>query len=91
MMDMYYNEDCSLSEIADTYNISRQGVRSVLKKGETIITEMEEKLGLVDRFIKVRKKSNEIATSLESINANDADISTKLNNLIQEIKELADY
>jgi predicted DNA-binding protein YlxM (UPF0122 family) len=46
MLNMYYNEDCSLAEIADTFSISRQGVRSVLKKAETILLDMENKLGL---------------------------------------------
>ena len=28
--DLYYNEDLSLSEIAENYGISRQGVRDVI-------------------------------------------------------------
>ena len=43
MLNMYYNEDCSLAEIADNFSISRQGVRSVLKKGEAVLIEMEDK------------------------------------------------
>ena len=69
MLDMYYNEDCSLSEIAENFSISRQGVRSVLKKGETILIEMEEKLQLATRFLKMRNKSTEIASELELINS----------------------
>lgn len=93
MLDMYYNEDCSLSEIAENYSISRQGVRSVLKKGETILVEMEEKLGLVARFIKMRDKSTEIASELDLINTkiNNDDISSKIHSLIDEIKEMAEY
>ena len=62
MLYMYYNEDCSLAEIADSFSISRQGVRSVLKKGENILTEMENKLQLASRFIKMSDKSSEIAS-----------------------------
>ena len=36
ILDLYYNDDLSLAEIAENYDISRQGVRSVLKKGENI-------------------------------------------------------
>ncbi len=93
MLDMYYNEDCSLAEIADSFSISRQGVRSVLKKGETILIEMEEKLGLAARFIKMRDKSTEIASELDLINTkiNNDDISSKIHSLIDEIKEMAEY
>lgn len=93
MLDMYYNEDLSLAEIAEKFSISRQGVRSVLKKGETILIEMEEKLNLASRFSKMLKKSAEIANELENINQNinNNDISSRLLSLIKEIKEMTEY
>ncbi|MBQ7226508.1 MAG: DNA-binding protein [Clostridia bacterium] len=93
MLNMYYNEDCSLAEIADSFDISRQGVRSVLKKGETILIDMEAKLHLASRFIKVRDKSSEIASELEIINSeiNNEDISSRIHLLIEKINEMADY
>ena len=54
---------------------------------------MENKLGLAARFIKMREKSTEIASELDSINdtiKND-DISSKIQSLIEQIKEMADY
>ncbi len=50
MMNMYYNHDLSLSEIAEEMEISRQGVRDAIKRGEKQLSEFEEKLGLVKRF-----------------------------------------
>ena len=93
MLNMYYNEDCSLSEIAESFSISRQGVRSVLKKGEAVLVEMDAKLQLASRFIKMRDKSSEIASELESINAdiNNDEISSKIHFLINEIKKMAEY
>lgn len=93
MLELYYNEDYSLSEIAEKYDISRQGVRSVLKKGETILFDMENKLHLASRFTKMLEKSAEIASELEIINKNinNEDISLKIHALITQIKELADY
>lgn len=93
MLDMYYNEDCSLAEIADNFSISRQGVRSVLKKSENILIEMENKLQLASRFIKVREKSSEIASKLQNINddINNDEISSKIHALIDDIKEMANY
>ena len=93
VMEMYYNEDLSLAEIATEIDISRQGVRSVLKKGETILTEMEQKLNLASRFVTVQEKSSEIASRLSKINSeiNDSFVSNEINLVIKQIKELADY
>lgn len=93
MLELYYNEDYSLSEIAEKYDISRQGVRSVLKKGEAILFDMEAKLHLASRFTKVLDKSAQIASELENINNNiqNEEISKKINSLISQIKELTDY
>ena len=92
MLDMYYNDDFSLAEIAGTFSISRQGVRSVLKKGENILFEMEDKLHLAKRFLDMKTKSSEIADQLEIINKeiNDGVISSKIHILIKEIKDMAD-
>ncbi len=93
MLDMYYNDDLSLAEIAQNFSISRQGVRSVLKKGETILTEMEEKLHLAERFVTVQEKSSDIASRLSKINSeiNDSFVSNEIDLVIKQIKELADY
>ncbi len=45
-MHAYYDDDLSLSEIAEGLGISRQGVRHVIKKGEDQLLFLEEKLGL---------------------------------------------
>ena len=43
-IDYYYNNDLSLSEIAENDNITRQAVRDIIKKGERKLFEYEEKL-----------------------------------------------
>ena len=48
--DLYYNEDLSLGEIAENYNITRQGVRDVIVRAEASLTELEDKTGLIKRF-----------------------------------------
>ena len=50
VLEMYYDEDYSLAEIADEIGISRQGVRDCIKKGEEELLFFEEKLGLARRF-----------------------------------------
>ena len=46
IMRAYYEDDLSLSEIAEGEGISRQGVRHILKKGEEELFFLEERLGL---------------------------------------------
>ena len=45
----YYDEDLSLTEIAENYGITRQGVRDAIKHGEATLTDMESRLGYARR------------------------------------------
>ena len=49
-LDSYYNNDMSLSEIADEMSISRQGVRDIIKKAEEELIFYEDRLGLAKKF-----------------------------------------
>lgn len=50
VMDMYYNEDLSLAEVAAEIGISRQGVRDIIKKSEDELNFYEQKLGLAKKL-----------------------------------------
>lgn len=50
VMEMYYNEDLSLAEIATEIDISRQGVRDIIKKTEEELYFYENKLGLAEKL-----------------------------------------
>ena len=52
--DLYYNEDLSLSEIAENSGISRQGVRDVIVRAEGVMQEVEDKTGLIRRFLQMQ-------------------------------------
>ncbi len=54
--DLYYNEDLSLGEIAENYGITRQGVRDVIVRAEAVLTELEDKTGLIKRFHAMREQ-----------------------------------
>lgn len=49
--DLYYNEDLSLAEIAENAGISRQGVRDVIVRAEAAMQEVEDKTGIIKRFL----------------------------------------
>ncbi len=46
VLEFYYNDDLSLAEIAEQYDISRQGVHDSIKRGEESLLKFEEVLGL---------------------------------------------
>lgn len=50
VVELYYNEDLSLAEIAVHSEITRQGVRDSIKRAEGILLGLEERLGLAKRF-----------------------------------------
>ena len=50
----YYDEDLSLSEIAENFGITRQGVRDAIKHGEAALDELEQKLGNARRHTQMR-------------------------------------
>lgn len=52
--DLYYNDDLSLSEIAENYDITRQGVRDIIVRAERALEDIEEKTGLILRYHRTR-------------------------------------
>lgn len=52
--DLYYNDDLSLSEIAENYDITRQGVRDIIVRAERALEDIEEKTGLIQRYYRTR-------------------------------------
>ena len=65
--DLYYNEDLSLAEIAENAGISRQGVRDVIVRAEAIMTDLEDKTGLMKRFMLMQQQVQAILDAAEKI------------------------
>ena len=57
--DVVFN-DLSLSDVAEDRGISRQGVHDMIKRCNRILQDYEEKLGLVEKFVKTQEKVQEI-------------------------------
>lgn len=94
IMDLYYNEDLSLAEVAESNGLTRQGVRHVIKKAEDELTSLENKLGLAGRFVKLSGAYDTIAKNLSSVcemverDAAKQEIIDRLNAEIEEIRAL---
>ena len=70
LLDDYYNNDLSLSEIAENEEITRQAVRDNLKKGENNLFEYEEKLGFMKKTLEQEEKINDILLEIEKVEKN---------------------
>jgi predicted DNA-binding protein YlxM (UPF0122 family) len=69
--DLHYQQDLSLTEIAEVEHISRQAIHDLLKRTERILTEYEDKLGLVHRFLIERDKLGKVQALLQDLNEQD--------------------
>lgn len=74
--DAVYN-DMSLSEIAEEYGISRQGVHDLLKRCDKILAGYEEKLRLVEKFAKAKEKIAQLEKLTKDLETNSQDESAK--------------
>ena len=74
-MDLYYNEDLSLSEIAENTLVTRQAVRDSLLKGERILVETEEKTHLGERIRALEERLRKINTLIKG---EDGDVICKI-------------
>lgn len=86
--DVVYN-DLSLSEIAQENGISRQGVHDMVRRCNHMLTEYENKLHLVERFLKIRSGVDEMKYLSENTELTKEEILGRVNSLCCEIlKEL---
>ncbi len=90
VIELYYNEDLSLAEIAMHSGITRQGVRDSIKRGESQLLELESKLGLAKRFGEIEHLLDEIrrnAAEIDQINSRMYG-SAEIDHRLRQINEL---
>lgn len=85
VIDLYYNEDLSLAEIAEHENITRQGVRDSIKRGEQTLFELENALGLTEISAKLLKIAERLETAAENTDKNTA---SEIISAAEEIKNI---
>lgn len=85
LLDDYYNNDLSLSEIAENYDITRQAVRDIIKKGENKLFEFEEKLLFMKRMLNQEKQIQQILQELSKIQENSSD--KKIEKILEHVRK----
>ena len=71
VIDLYYNEDLSLAEIAEHENITRQGVRDSIKRGEQVLFEMEKALHLAEKSRRLEGVAQRLEEMAENFSPED--------------------
>lgn len=85
ILNDYYNNDLSLSEIAQNQEITRQAVRDIIKKGEKKLFEYEEKLLFMKRTLETEKKIEKVLNELTKIQKDYSD--KQIANVLEHIKK----
>lgn len=87
-IEYYYNDDLSLSEIAQNEGITRQGVRDAVKRAESQLFDMEKKLGFAARARRVNEALEQVMKCADEINDYNMNISLsrEINDAIVSIK-----
>ncbi len=82
-MELYYLDDHSLGEIAESYKVSRQAVYDNIRRTEAMLEEYEDKLRLFEKF-GLRQEILELLT--KSIKDEASTIEYRLE-LVKRLKE----
>jgi len=88
----YYNNDLSLSEIAENNNITRQAVRDIIKKGENKLYELEDAVSLMKKVLNEEKIVENIEKELNEIlelSNSDKEIAKRINSIKKELEKIS--
>lgn len=81
--------DYSLSEAAEEYEISRQGVHDLIRRCTAILSGYEEKLHLIEKFMTAKKMVNEInSLTSEFFESKDAECVRKIDRISNEMLKI---
>jgi len=87
VMELYHEENLTLSEIADEFGISRAAVHDSLKSAEKSLQEYEQKLELVSKFMKTNAAIDKIDEMIDGLAEQYTD-NLQLVEKLEEIKSV---
>lgn len=88
--ELHYNEDLSLSEIAEQCGISRQGAWDNIRRASEAMEAFEEKTGLIRRVVKTEDRLRALQTVLQELDAGSENEENRkrIRNALEEVKSL---
>lgn len=99
-IDLYYNEDYSLAEIAENLSITRQGVRDTIQRGIKQLSHFDEKLKLSEHYRELGAAADELimlsdiikeVNGVTALNRDINDAATRINTLALMLKGGEEY
>lgn len=84
VMELYYFEDLSLSEIGEPLGITRQAILNLIKRTENILQNYENKLGFARRLEGLRACFNNITESADELSDDNINIKNKINSEVSK-------
>ncbi len=92
IMDLYHEDNLSLSEIAEEMGMTRQAVHYTLKKAEATLEKYESVLGLIEKYRRNSEKADEATELLNQMITdctcdNKKESLRKVLDIIEEITE----
>jgi len=91
LLKLYHEDNYSLSEIAEEYGISRQGVHDAVKKAEKALYEYEKKLGLISKFAATEEAVAAIDSEINQLmreNSRNKELTEKLKRIKSIINKI---
>ena len=88
IINSYFYNDLSLSEIADNIGISRQGVYDHLHRSEKSLKKYEANLGLLKKYNKIRKNINDLEDIMTAKGILAEDQNQDLSKKLESIKSI---
>lgn len=82
-MELYYLDDRSLGEIAESYEVSRQAVYDNIRRTEAMLEEYEDKLQLLEKFQERQKVLEQLTKALQQGTTLEEQLT-----LIEQLKEV---
>ncbi len=83
-LEMYYQEDLSLVEIAQNIEVSRQAIYDLLKRGEALLEEYEKNLHLYKKYLKRLEKAEKLVSTINDL-AIKEDNKKKIEDMINDL------
>ena len=87
VMNLYFNLDSSLSEIAGELNTTRQAVYDSVKVSKTMLENYEEKLSCVKKYLSNREVLLNTIRELEALKK-DCENAEKVQNIIDNLQKV---